>query len=321
MLSNLSVNILIYSDGVIIPTNVTKNLTTGYNIFLIDIEVDERTPIGLHFIYINVSFENRVIRDTYFWFTLLSAAVIRNYYVPTWIAEDDVRYAAIELEHRKLRETSNISVKIDCPALEENPTIQLLQPLAWQEYYFPLIVKSDIPYGTYSGEIIVERVNYTLDYDSNPLTFQIEVKPPTEVNSIHVPSIMVQQQQLFITIEIQNNKIAPITIKVVGSGDGFNDIEEIFIINAGQTETINTPLSYFVNPWDSGPREYTIEIYYLNKSSQFTLISSNIYQIDIVYSFNNIILGFILPATLIAIVVIWVLWRRDKKRREQKKLK
>ncbi len=321
MLANLSVDILIYSDGVIIPSNITKNLTTGLNNFIIDVNLDERTPIGLKFIYINVSFEDRVIRDSYFWFTLVSAAVIRNYYAPTWIAEDDVRYAAIEFEHRKMFETSNISIKIDCPALEENPTIQILQPLAWQEYYFPLIVKTDIPYGTYSGEIIVERVNYTLEYDDNPLTFQIEVRPPTDVSDIQVPSDLVQQQQSMISVTIQNNKITPSTIKIIGSGEGFTDFEEIYTITPGQTEIINIQLSYFVSPWDSGLRELTLEIYYLNESSQYTLISSNTHQINIASSINNILLGYFLPTTLIAVVVVWILWRRDKKRRERKKLK
>ena len=321
MTTNLSVDILIYSEGIILPINITKNLTTGFNYFLLDIEIDERTPIGDKNLFINVTFENRVIRSSSESFTLLSAVVIRNYYVPTWIAQEDIRYAAIELENRKFGDTSNVSVKIDCPALEVNPTIEVLQPLAWQEYYFPLILKNGIPYGTYSGEIIVERVNYTLEYDEAPLTFQIEVKPPTTIKSIHVPSTMVQQQQSLISIEIQNNKVTPITIKIVGSGSGFKEIDEVFIINPGQTETLNIPLSYFVNAWDYGPRDYTVEIYYLNQTSQYKLISSTIHQIDVNISLHNILLGFILPATLIAIIVVWFLWRRDKKKRERKKLK
>ncbi|NVM31154.1 MAG: AGE family epimerase/isomerase [Candidatus Helarchaeota archaeon] len=321
MILNLSVDLLIYAEGVLNPTLVNRNLTTGFNYFIIETEIDERTPIGSYFIYLNVSFQDEVIRDTYFFVTILSAAIIRNYYVPTWIAEDDVRYAVIEFEHRKLYETSNVSIKINCPALEENPTIQVLQPLAWQEYYFPLIVKNDIPYGLYSGEFIVERVNYTLDLEGTPLTFQIEVVPATEVNSIQAPTEMVQNQQSLIAIELQNNKASSITIKIVGYGDGFNDYEEIITIGPAKTETINTPIIYYKNPWDSGMREYTIKIYYFNESSEFMLISSNTYQIYIDYSVNSIFFGFVLPSVIIAVIIIWILWQREKKKRERKKLK
>ncbi|NVM52832.1 MAG: AGE family epimerase/isomerase, partial [Candidatus Helarchaeota archaeon] len=255
MKANLTVDISIASEGVLIPITLSKNLTTGYNSFLIEAEVDERTTIGTYFIYINVSYENKVIRDSFFFINIVSAAIIRNYYVPTWVAEDDVRYAVIEFEHRKIWETSNISVKIDCAALEENSMVQVLQPSTWQEYYFPLIVKNDIPYGVYSGEIVIERVNYTLEFENASLTFQIEVKSSIEVTSIHVPSELAQNQGSFIAIEVQNNKVTQLHIKIVGYGDGFNNQEEIFMIDPAETETINIPLRYYKNPWDTGIRE------------------------------------------------------------------
>ncbi len=321
MLSNLSVDILIYSEGVLIPTHYYTNLTTGYNYFLIETEVDERTPIGLHYIYVNVSFENKVIRDTYFFITILSAAVIRDFYAPTWIAEGDVRYAAIEIEHRKQFETSNISIKVNCPALKENPTIQVLPALSQQVYYYPLYLKEGIPYGTYSGEIIVQRVNYTLDFNGEPLTFQIEVRPTTQIIHIQLPSEIAQNQQTITAIEIQNNKLTSITIKVIGFGDGFNYYEGIFSIDPAESSTINTPIIYYKSPWDAGLREYTIEIYYLNTSDEFELISSNTFQINIKFSTNNILLGFILPSVAIAVIIVWFLLYRDKKKRERKKLK
>lgn len=317
----LMVNIEIYSEGVLIPTTVTKNLTTGFNIFLIDVQIDERTPIGFKYIYVNITLQGEYVRSTYFFLTVLSAAVIRNYYVPTWIAADDLRYATIELEHRKQFEASNISVKINCPALETNPTIQLLQPLAWQEYYFPLILKNNIPYGIYSGEIIVERVNYTLKYNDANLTFQIEVKPPTQVVDIRLPSNLAQNQRSILVIELHNYRTSTTTIRIVGHGTGFNSIDEFITLDPGQTETFNLPLIYYTSPWDVGQRDYNIEIYYLNQSSQFALISSNNYQILVNYSLTNVLIGFILPATILAIAVFYIFWYRDKKKRERKKLK
>jgi hypothetical protein len=204
--------------------------------------------------------------------------------------------------------------------LEVNPTFEILEALAWQDYYFPLKVRNDIPYGTYSGEIIVQRVNYTLKYNDLPLTFQIEVKPSILVQDIQVPTEIVQNQHLFIAIKIANNKITPISIKIIGSGGAFNYFEDSFTINPAETTTLNIPLVYNANPWDSGSRSYTLEIYYLNSTS-YSLVSSNTYQIEVNYSTNNILLGFILPATIIGIIVIYFLWFREKKRREQKKLK
>jgi len=320
-LSNVTIDINIYSQGTLIPTTVTKNVTTGLNIFILNAEIDERTPIGLKSVYVNITYQGRFLRQSSFAITILSAAIIRNYYVPTWIAAGDVRYATVEIEHRKFFDLSNISVKIDCVALEENPLIQTLQPLAWQEYYFPLIVKSNIPYGLYSGEIIIERVNYTLTYNDAPLTFQIEVKPPTEVLEVNVPSSLAQNQRSMFTVNFHNYKTTPSIIKIVGYGSGFNTIEETITISPGEIEAFNFLITYNALPWDIGLHEYTIEIYYLNESSQFTLINSNIYQVTLSYSLNNILLGFVLPGTLAAILVIWILWHRDKKRRERKKLK
>jgi len=320
MLANLTVNILIYSQDVFLPSQVTRNLTTGLNYLLIDVWTDERTPIGEYKIYLNVSYQNKVIRKTFFFVGIVSAAMIRNYFTPTFIAQDDVRYAVLEIEHRKKYDTSNLSVQINCAALEVNPTFEILEALAWQDYYFPLKVRNDIPYGTYSGEIIVQRVNYTLKYNDLPLTFQIEVKPSILVQDIQVPTEIVQNQHLFIAIKIANNKITPISIKIIGSGGAFNYFEDSFTINPAETTTLNIPLVYNANPWDSGSRSYTLEIYYLNSTS-YSLVSSNTYQIEVNYSTNNILLGFILPATIIGIIVIYFLWFREKKRREQKKLK
>ncbi|MFX1297137.1 MAG: hypothetical protein ACFFD2_20075, partial [Promethearchaeota archaeon] len=321
MLANLSIDILIYSEGTLIPTLCSTNLTTGFNILLIETEVDERTPEGFYNIYINVSFENKVIRDTYTYITILSAVVIRDFYTPTWIAEDDIRYAVIEIEHRKVNENSNISVIIDCPALKQNPTIQIIPKNTYQKYYFALETKDNVPYGVYSGEIIVQRVNYTLDFEGEPLTFQIEIKPSLEVVKVQAPSKLLQNQRSAAVIEIQNNKESSITIKIVGYGDGFNNYEEIFFINPTEAKTINTPIIYYKNPWDAGLREYTIEIYYLNSSSEYSLISLNTFQINIIYSVNNILLGFVLLSIIIVIAVIWIFWYRDKKKRERKKLK
>ncbi|MHA1356940.1 MAG: AGE family epimerase/isomerase [Candidatus Helarchaeota archaeon] len=321
MTANLSVDILIYSEGVLIPTLYETNLTTGLNYFLIEAEVDERTPIGFHTIYVNISFEDKVIRDTYFFITILSAALIRNYYTPTWISEDDVRYAVLEIDHRKRFETTNISVMIDCPALKEKPSTLVLEIFTQQEYYIQLEVKDNIPYGIYSGEIIVKHVNYTLTYEDEPLTFQIEVKPSAELLEVQVPSIMIQNQRSISSIHIQNNKISSINIKVIGHGDGFNNFEGEFSINPAELKVINAPILYYKNPWDSGLREYTIEIYYLNSSSMYSLISTKIFQIEIKYSLNNVLLGYVLPSLIIAIAVIYIFWYLDKKKRKRKKLK
>jgi len=320
MHANLTVSILIYSPGVFLPTQVTRSLTSGLNYFLINVWADERTPVGEYQIYINVSYQNKVIRKTYFFVGIVSAVMIRNYYVPTYIAQDDVRYAVLELDHRKKHEISNVSIQINCAALKENPIFQVLEPLTWQEYYFPLIVKKDIPYGIYEGEIIVQRVNYTLNYNFLPLTFQIEVKPSITVQDIQVPTAILQNQQSFSTIKIENNKITPINIRIVGYGSGFNYFEGNFTINPAETKIISVPIVYNTNPWDSGSRSYTIEIYYLNSTS-YSLVSSNTYQVAIEYSTNNILLGFILPAAIVAIIIIYFLWLREKKKQEQKKLK
>ncbi len=321
MLANLSVNIIIYSEGVLIPTINTQNLTTGLNYFIVDATVDERAPIGSRIIYVNVSYEDKIIRDTYFFITILSAAVIRDYYVPLTITPEDTRYVAIEFEHRKKAETSNISVQINCPALKFNRTIQVLPIFSQDVYYFPISVKDNIPYGVYSGEIIVTRVNYTLTFNLNPLTFQIEVKPSLELGYVSAPTEILQNQQGVTAIQLTNNKQSSITVKIVGYGEGFNSYEAIYNIDPTQTRTINTPIIYYKSPWDTGLREYTIEIYYLNESSQFSLISSNIVQIEVKYSINNILLGYVLPSIIVAIVVIFLFWYRDKKQREKKKLK
>jgi len=321
MLAALTVNILLYSNNVFLPNQVTRNLTTGFNYFLIDVWVDERTPIGFYKIYVNITYQNKVIRDTFFFVTIVSAAMIRNHYVPTFIAQDDVRYAVLEIEHRKKFETSNVSVQINCPALKTNLMFQVLDPLAWQEYSFPIEVRADIPYGIYSGTIIVQRVNYTLQHDNAPLTFQIEVKPSVNLQNIQAPPELVQNQRSFAAITLENNKATAISVKVVGYGTGFNYLEESFTLNPAETKVMNVPLAYYISPWDTGIRSYTLEIYYLNSTSQYALISSNTFQIEIIYSSNNILLGFVLPAVVIAAVVIYTLWLRDKKKREQKKLK
>ncbi|MDD1776591.1 MAG: hypothetical protein LUQ65_00355, partial [Candidatus Helarchaeota archaeon] len=321
MIENLTVNIRIYSDNVFIPTQVTRNLTTGYNYYLIDVWVDERTPVGFYKIYVNITYQNKVIRDTFFFVTIVSAAVIRNYYVPTFIAQDDIRYAVLELEHRKKYETSNLSVQIDCPALKANPMFQILDPLVWEEFSFPIEVRADIPYGIYEGVIIVQRVNYTLAYESEPLTFEIEVKPSVNLQNIQAPPGLVQNQRSFAAITLENNKATAISIRIIGYGAGFTYLEESYTINPAETKTINVPIAYYTSPWDTGVRGYTLEIYYLNATSQYTLISSSTFQIEIIYSINDIFLGFVLPAVVIAAVIIYLFWLRDKKKREQKKLK
>lgn len=321
MIENLTVNIMVYSKNVFVQTEVTRNLTTGLNYFLIDVWVDERTPIGFYKIYVNITYQNKVIRDTFFFVTIVSAAMIRNYYVSTFITPDDVRYAVLEIEHRKKFETSNISVQINCLALKADPMFQILDALVWQEFSFPLEVRPDIPYGVYSGTIIVQRVNYTLDYEGDPLTFEIEVKPSVNLQNIQAPPQLVQNQRSFAAITLENNKATAISIRIVGYGTGFTSLDETFTINPAETKVINIPLAYYTSPWDSGIRSYNLEIYYLNATSQYTLISSNTFQIEIVYSGNNILLGFVLPAVVIAAIIIYVLWLRDKKKREQKKLK
>ncbi|HUY00504.1 MAG TPA: AGE family epimerase/isomerase [Candidatus Deferrimicrobium sp.] len=321
MLSNLTVNILIYAEGVLIPTEVTRNISTGYNIFLIEVEVDERTPPLSHRIKVNVSFENKVIRATYFFVAILSAAIIRNFYAPTWTATDDVRYAVIQIEHRKLHETSNLSIQVNSPALQVNPYILTLPELTDQDYYIPLYVKDNVPYGVYSGEIIIQRVNYTLKYEGASLTFQIEIKPSIEVETVHLPSTLGQNQQSMTTIRITNNKVSATVVRIIGYGDGFNYFERNITINPAETKVINTPIIYYTNPWDTGNYEYSLEIYYLNNSSEFSLVDSTTFQITITYTINNILLGFILPSAIIAIIVIWILWQREKKKRARKKLK
>ena len=321
MIENLTVKILIYSDNVFLPTQVTRNLTTGFNYYLIAVWVDERTPIGFYKIFVNITYQNKVIRDTFFFVTIVSAAMIRNYYVPTFIAQDDVRYAVLEIEHRKKYDTSNLSIQIDCPALKANPMFQILDPLVWQEFSFPIEVRADIPYGTYSGTIIVHRVNYTLEYEDDPLTFQIEVKPSVSLQNVQAPPELVQNQRSFASITLENNKATAISIRIVGYGTGFTSLEENYTVNPAETKIINIPIAYYTSPWDSGIRSYTLEIYYLNTTSEYALISSNTFQIEITYSSNSILLGFVLPAVVIAAVIIYILWLRDKKKREQKKLK
>ncbi|MHA1403626.1 MAG: hypothetical protein ACTSSI_07675, partial [Candidatus Helarchaeota archaeon] len=290
-----NIDIKIYGDVFITNQTLNYSLDVGTHSILYYIKVDERTTPSTYPIYVDLVFDGVTVNEAFpdessIDITVFQAIQTTQIGAPPKIAEDDTRYAIIEVQNLRLLVDLNFTVSLYSPALEYQQDNYILSLNSKDYYFVALNVLENVAFGTYTGTIEISWVNYTISYE-----FSFTIQSNLVIDKICVPETPFQNQNSMITIQITNQKTEAvyvdvyITVYMAGAVFGA-PIHERHYIEALETKTIN--IEIFISSFNSHliSQELNIEVK-MDGESYF----NQWYTFQPIISIENFILWYVVP--------------------------
>ena len=324
--SNAGTNISFYGEKeIIVEFNRSVNVDPGYTSFLQDLKIDERTPTGEYDVYADITYQSRWVHTYYFAITIRDAVEINSIIIPDKIAQDDQREFLIEVTNFKKQVNSNLLIKMQSPALNDFSISKSLNPNETREFYISFEPTETIPYGSYTGLLEIQRQNYSLSYQgSEQHQFSIEITTFINLVSCKTPSSLLQGQNGFISLCIENYRTKESKIQIVYYWENSGEINKYnyTLTEYYEEEYIYIPISYINGLGDFGSHNLIIEIYYINENDTKINVYNTIESIDIQLSTLGFFLYYFLPFLIVlmgVIITLYLILRRKEEKKKQKK--
>nr|MDO8116808.1 hypothetical protein [Candidatus Sigynarchaeota archaeon] len=140
--------------------------------------------------------------------------------------------------------------------------------------------------------------------------YAVFFKPPVEVLSISGPIKPLQNQPLYFSISIQNNRHVPVVlnlefIRILDNGQPVTVMVKTISVNPGTGDFVYQLNTGIDNPWDFGEREYKIIVKDGGRIAGFGTIRMNI-QLSV----ENVIVGYILVFAIVGVLILLALHKK-----------
>ncbi|MHA1252038.1 MAG: hypothetical protein ACTSRP_18770, partial [Candidatus Helarchaeota archaeon] len=324
-ISNAGANITFYGEkSFILEVNRSVIVQPGYSNFTEELKIDERTVPGDYKLYAEILYQGRWIHTFYITITVITAVKIRSILIPDRIAKYDQRNLMISLTNLKRHVKANVSIILQSTALEPIHLFKILLPNESRDFYITIVPINSVPYGEYTGTLIVKRQNYSLLYQGNEkYEFSIEITPIINISRYVVSNSILQGQNGYISLFLENFRASESKISVVYYWEGSNDIHVVNYTLSGyyEDEYLYLPFSYNALPWDYGQRVLNVQIYYIDENGNSIQIFYSQEIIEVEISTLGVFIDYLLPFIIICLVPFILFYLIFRRKEEKKKLK
>ncbi|MHA1893075.1 MAG: hypothetical protein ACTSX4_01110, partial [Candidatus Helarchaeota archaeon] len=274
--------------------------------------------ISSHYIWVNLTWGNTLVnyQDTsrarsYIPISIISSITSESLAIPDELSEDDTRYAIFRVKNNKLLMNNTFTIQLFSSYLEYSELIGNLTQNEYNYFYVAMTPKPNAIYSQVSGTFEIRWVNFSQTY-----SFNVQIKPVLEVQSITTPYTPQQNQLGYINMQIKNYRTVPIEYYIVYNLDG-NVYSIKYTIDAYDTQNIKYQFNV---PIEVGRHNVGISVYKYS-ISQENLVYNKMFQYTVDFSLEFILLVFVIPFIAIIIGVFLLLNRFHKMEEEFEKKK
>ncbi|MHA1798603.1 MAG: hypothetical protein ACTSVY_09165 [Candidatus Helarchaeota archaeon] len=313
-----NITISIYGDAYNTTVLEDYTLEVGLSSVLINVRVYDTAAISSHYIWVNLTWGNTLVnyQDTsrarsYIPISIISSITSESLAIPDELSEDDTRYAIFRVKNNKLLMNNTFTIQLFSSYLEYSELIGNLTQNEYNYFYVAMTPKPNAIYSQVSGTFEIRWVNFSQTY-----SFNVQIKPVLEVQSITTPYTPQQNQLGYINMQIKNYRTVPIEYYIVYNLDG-NVYSIKYTIDAYDTQNIKYQFNV---PIEVGRHNVGISVYKYS-ISQENLVYNKMFQYTVDFSLEFILLVFVIPFIAIIIGVFLLLNRFHKMEEEFEKKK
>ncbi|MHA1730975.1 MAG: hypothetical protein ACTSU5_03485 [Promethearchaeota archaeon] len=254
--------------------------------FTLDVNVKTDAPTGYGKVYLELYNDSLLYLSEFFYIEIDPAIQVGVVNIPQHLVNGEVETVEVYVKNLRSTDQESVAVEITSDSFLTKVSYGSIDAGQLTMISIPVVANRVLPTGNFTYSVNVTRGN--VSYFLNMYSLTVEL--PLEVESIKTTDRVLQDQEVYVALDVRNNMQTPQQIQLLIDG---RPTSKNYTLVPGENNLLVAVPPLNRHPWDYGEKPVLVELVFNGE-----VYTRDQFTVTLEFAVRNIIWGIIVPLGL-----------------------